>query len=111
MTAPPTPRRRKAKPNVLSNLVNSDFDLLAFLFDPKRPIAVPRTVYINLPVEPLVPTGDKQVDKRALNGRIYESNQVLTSKYNIATFIPRNLLEQFRRVANVFFLGTFSLLA
>lgn len=38
-------------------------------------------------------------------GWIFESNQVLTSKYNILTFLPRNLLEQFRRVANIFFLG------
>lgn len=32
--------------------------------------------------------------------------QVKTSKYTIFTFLPRNLLEQFRRVANIFFLGT-----
>jgi phospholipid-translocating ATPase len=31
----------------------------------------------------------------------YNSNQVVTSKYTILTFLPRNLLEQFRRVANV----------
>jgi phospholipid-translocating ATPase len=30
----------------------------------------------------------------------YSTNQVITSKYNIFTFLPRNLLEQFRRVAN-----------
>lgn len=35
----------------------------------------------------------------------YATNQVLTSKYTIITFLPRNLLEQFRRVANIFFLG------
>lgn len=31
--------------------------------------------------------------------------QVKTSKYTLVTFVPRNLLEQFRRVANVFFLS------
>jgi hypothetical protein len=31
---------------------------------------------------------------------VYYTNQVITSKYNIFTFLPRNLLEQFRRVAN-----------
>lgn len=36
---------------------------------------------------------------------LVRSPQVLTSKYNIITFIPKNLLEQFRRVANIFFLG------
>ncbi|KAH8825414.1 phospholipid-translocating ATPase [Flagelloscypha sp. PMI_526] len=33
---------------------------------------------------------------------IYRSNQVLTSKYSVISFLPRNLLEQFRRIANVF---------
>jgi len=32
---------------------------------------------------------------------VYSSNQVITSKYTVVTFLPRNLLEQFRRVANV----------
>ncbi|KAF8582656.1 phospholipid-translocating P-type ATPase [Ramaria rubella] len=36
---------------------------------------------------------------------VYITNQVVTSKYTILTFVPRNLLEQFRRVANVFFLA------
>ncbi|KAJ7811640.1 phospholipid-translocating ATPase [Mycena olivaceomarginata] len=35
----------------------------------------------------------------------YNSSQVITSKYTLISFWPRNLLEQFRRVANVFFLG------
>lgn len=41
-------------------------------------------------------------------GWTFQTNQVLTSKYNIVTFLPRNLLEQFRRVANIFFLGKFN---
>ncbi len=36
---------------------------------------------------------------------MYSSNQNVTSKYTVITFLPRNLLEQFRRVANVFFLA------
>lgn len=31
-------------------------------------------------------------------------NSVVTSKYNVLTFIPRSLFEQFRRVANIYFL-------
>lgn len=31
-------------------------------------------------------------------------NSVVTSKYNIFTFVPRSLFEQFRRVANIYFL-------
>ncbi|KDO27822.1 hypothetical protein SPRG_07096 [Saprolegnia parasitica CBS 223.65] len=34
----------------------------------------------------------------------YGSNGVRTSKYTLASFVPRNLLEQFRRVANFYFL-------
>ena len=32
------------------------------------------------------------------------SNIVLTSKYNVFTFIPLNLLNQFKKMANVYFL-------
>lgn len=31
-------------------------------------------------------------------------NSVVTAKYNVLTFIPRSLFEQFRRVANIYFL-------
>lgn len=31
-------------------------------------------------------------------------NRVVTSKYNVLSFVPRSLFEQFRRVANIYFL-------
>ncbi len=43
--------------------------------------------------------------KRVLKDHVYPSNQNVTSKYTVITFLPRNLLEQFRRVANIFFLA------
>ncbi|KAF8237713.1 phospholipid-translocating P-type ATPase [Tricholoma matsutake] len=70
-------------------------------FSHKRPPGPPRTVYVNenLP--------GHYLDKKARTKPefIYTSNQVITSKYTIITFLPRNLLEQFRRIANIFFLG------
>ena len=36
----------------------------------------------------------------------YGSNYVSTTKYTLATFFPKSLFEQFRRVANIFFLFT-----
>lgn len=114
----------------------SDFDLLS-VFDPKRGRAVPRSVLVNVPLPshatitaPKIAIwglsrhkevegpdgtmakqrvqqgyGKKQVPGE---GWIFESNQVLTSKYNVITFLPRNLLEQFRRVANIFFLSEYN---
>jgi len=35
----------------------------------------------------------------------YKSNQISTAKYNLITFVPRFLFEQFRRYANIFFLS------
>jgi phospholipid-translocating ATPase len=32
--------------------------------------------------------------------KIYPTNQNITSKYTVITFLPRNLFEQFRRIAN-----------
>jgi len=42
------------------------------------------------------------IAKNAL-GR-YCGNKVSTTKYNILTFLPKNLFEQFRRIANFYFL-------
>lgn len=36
----------------------------------------------------------------------YVSNYVSTTKYTLATFLPKSLFEQFRRVANMYFLVT-----
>ncbi|KAI1840843.1 hypothetical protein JX266_012925 [Neoarthrinium moseri] len=39
----------------------------------------------------------------------YASNHVSTAKYNVATFLPKFLLEQFSKFANIFFLFTAAL--
>jgi len=33
-----------------------------------------------------------------------QKNYISTSKYNIITFLPKNLFEQFKRIANFYFL-------
>lgn len=67
------------------------------LFSRKRLPGPKRTVFINenLP--------DDYYDKRGRVNKehIYATNQVIISKYTIITFLPRNLLEQFRRIANM----------
>lgn len=68
------------------------------LFSGKKKEPGPRrTVFINenLPEDHFDNKG------RVRKEHIYATNQVITSKYTILTFLPRNLLEQFRRVANV----------
>lgn len=58
-----------------------------------------RNVYVNVPPprSELKKNGDPDVN--------YPRNKVRTSKYTIVTFLPRFLFEQFRRVANIYFLG------
>ncbi len=34
----------------------------------------------------------------------YKANQIKTTKYNVFTFLPKNLYEQFHRLANIYFL-------
>ena len=36
---------------------------------------------------------------------VYCTNEVRTTKYTIISFLPKNLYEQFRRVANIYFLA------
>ncbi|KAJ6614318.1 phospholipid-translocating P-type ATPase [Mycena sp. CBHHK59/15] len=71
------------------------------LFSRKKVAGPPRAVHVNenLPADYLDHKG------KVKPTHTYTSNQVITSKYTIITFLPRNLLEQFRRVANVFFLA------
>ncbi|KAF9532881.1 phospholipid-translocating ATPase [Crepidotus variabilis] len=59
-----------------------------------------RTIYINQNL----PEDFHDEKGKVLPEHVYSTNQVITSKYTIVTFLPRNLLEQFRRVANIFFL-------
>ncbi|ELU39138.1 phospholipid-transporting ATPase, putative [Rhizoctonia solani AG-1 IA] len=53
--------------------------------------------------------GERQVwlnDQARNIGEGYPNNYVSTSKYNLATFIPKFLVEQFSKYANLFFLFT-----
>ena len=54
--------------------------------------AADRTIYLNRPPPP----GEAPVK--------FKSNQISTAKYSVITFLPKFLYEQFRRVANCFFL-------
>ncbi|KAF8623323.1 hypothetical protein AX15_006401 [Amanita polypyramis BW_CC] len=75
---------------------------VASLFSRERPATQPRTVFVN---RPTLPSECFDRRDRPKPEYVYIPNQVITSKYNLITFIPRNLLEQFRRVANMFFLA------
>ncbi|KAJ2009185.1 phospholipid transporting ATPase [Coemansia thaxteri] len=57
----------------------------------------PRTIYLNVPLP---------ADALDAHGRPpqYPPNQIRTAKYTILSFVPKNLLEQFRRAANIYFL-------
>ncbi|KAF9261452.1 phospholipid-translocating P-type ATPase [Marasmius fiardii PR-910] len=72
------------------------------LFVRKRPPGPRRHVFVNKDLP-----GDywDHKKKKVKREHTYTSNQVITSKYTIITFLPRNLLEQFRRIANIFFLA------
>lgn len=41
---------------------------------------------------------------RKINKKLYKTNRISTTKYNVLTFIPKSLLIQFRRAANIYFL-------
>lgn len=90
--------KSKSKPSRFGNWYER---LAAFrvedLFHRKRPPGPPRTVFVN---EPL-PESYFDAKGRVKHEHAYTTNQVITSKYSIITFLPRNLLEQFRRVANM----------
>lgn len=59
---------------------------------------VRRRVYMNIPL----PSPD--LDKNGQPKVLYARNKVRTTKYTLWSFLPKFLFEQFRRIANIFFL-------
>ncbi|RXW17346.1 hypothetical protein EST38_g8500 [Candolleomyces aberdarensis] len=57
-----------------------------------------RNVYVNQPLSAM------EADHDGEPKITYARNKVRTTKYTVLTFVPKNLYEQFRRVANLFFL-------
>ncbi|KAJ1983054.1 hypothetical protein H4R34_001510, partial [Dimargaris verticillata] len=62
--------------------------------------ATERTVYINLSIP------EDECDSHGRPKARFTPNKIRTSKYTLTTFVPKNLFEQFRRAANVYFLAT-----
>jgi phospholipid-translocating ATPase len=101
MPAPPAPLPRIRLGQKAGNPLSrawarlSFFDLAA-LFHRGHVPGPPRTVFVH---EPL-PDDYRDQKGRVKKEHVFITNQVITSKYTVLTFLPRNLLEQFRRVAN-----------
>ncbi|KAJ1942130.1 phospholipid transporting ATPase, partial [Linderina macrospora] len=56
-----------------------------------------RTIYVNAPLP------GTAYDEHGRPAQ-YPANQIRTAKYTVLSFVPKNLFEQFRRVANMYFL-------
>jgi phospholipid-translocating ATPase len=54
----------------------------------------------------VVHTNDPAAAAAAAAAGYYRSNKISTTKYSAVTFLPKSLFEQFRRVANIYFLIT-----
>lgn len=70
------------------------------LFSRKKEAGPQRTIFVN----ENLPEDYHDAHGKVLPDNVYATNQVITSKYTIVTFLPRNLLEQFRRIANMYVL-------
>ncbi|KAG6839959.1 hypothetical protein C0991_010024 [Blastosporella zonata] len=66
---------------------------------PSKVPGVRRNIYVNSPLSAM------EVDQKGEPVVRYQRNKVRTTKYTPLTFVPKNLYEQFRRIANLFFLS------
>ncbi|ORY05623.1 phospholipid-translocating P-type ATPase [Basidiobolus meristosporus CBS 931.73] len=55
-------------------------------------------IYVNIQLPP------RALNRHGLPKKQFPSNRIRTSKYTVFNFLPKNLFEQFRRVANMYFL-------
>jgi hypothetical protein len=39
------------------------------------------------------------------NGKLFQLNKIVTSKYTVINFLPKNLIDQFSKLANIYFLA------
>ncbi|RSH90127.1 hypothetical protein EHS25_001460 [Saitozyma podzolica] len=78
------------------------WSLVESIFVRKQPPSPPRSIHIN---QPLPSEWYHHKKGHVKPEHQYYTNQIVTSKYTVLTYLPRNLLEQFRRVANCFFLA------
>ena len=69
------------------------------LFQPQIPLQSKRFIYLN--IVPPASLFDTSGSFRIL----YPGNEIHTNKYSLLTFIPKNFYEQFRRLANFYFLA------
>ncbi|KDQ06150.1 hypothetical protein BOTBODRAFT_39791 [Botryobasidium botryosum FD-172 SS1] len=92
------PSRKSSAWERFSNRL-ANYDVVEAVFARKPPPSPPRSIYVNQDL----PQDAFNHKQRVKKEYVYVTNQVITSKYTIFTFIPRNLLEQFRRIANIFF--------
>lgn len=60
---------------------------------------------------PLLLDGEEEMDERTIEPFLdpdpqtyYPPNVIVTSRYNMISFLPKSIFEQFRRLANVYFL-------
>ncbi|CEP15440.1 hypothetical protein [Parasitella parasitica] len=58
-----------------------------------------RKIYVNMP-----PPSSEYDDKGNLIDHSYVPNRIRTAKYTPLSFVPKNLFEQFRNIANLYFL-------
>ena len=76
------------------------------LFEPSNDDQPYRVIHINPPAMENVRPGSAPRGLTADQQRQFDfiDNSVNTAKYNLISFIPRSLMEQFRRIANIYFL-------
>ena len=100
---PPPPRTSEPEIDSPTSNLQSFFDRLQAVIGvrgkTRKPPMHRRTVFVGIALpDPMLHASGEPIAR-------FCRNKVRTSKYTIFTFLPKNLFEQFHRVANIYFLA------
>ena len=92
-----------AVPSVLRKAKNSEANLFPTAADTQSSASEREDYHIYYNASPDLESSSLWVAIKSRRKHTPQTNRIRTTRYNILTFLPKNIFQQFHRVANIYF--------